>query len=118
METPGKLQVEELKVGAVMETLFWVNPAEGSRYRFRATHLKGMLTRQEVVHYYLQATGRTASNFAFYEVYGLFRLAAIAQQIYYRFAKGLTADPRFAALLQGVRILCEQASRAIERGGI
>src|SRR5687767_4879561 len=37
----GKLQVEELKVGAVMETLFWVNPAEGSRYRFRATHLDG-----------------------------------------------------------------------------
>ena len=37
----GKLQVEELKVGAVMESLFWVNPAEGSRYRFRATHLDG-----------------------------------------------------------------------------
>ena len=37
----GKLQVEELKVGAVLESLFWANPVEGSRYRFRATHLDG-----------------------------------------------------------------------------
>lgn len=35
----GKL--EELVVGAVMETTFWANPIAASGFRFRATHLDG-----------------------------------------------------------------------------
>lgn len=38
---PGKWELDELKVGATMETTFWPNPVEGSGYRFRATHLDG-----------------------------------------------------------------------------
>lgn len=37
----SKLSLEDLQVGAVMETTFWVNPKEGSGFRFRATHLDG-----------------------------------------------------------------------------
>ncbi len=37
----GKWQVEELKVGAVMEATFWQNPVSESQFRFRATHLDG-----------------------------------------------------------------------------
>jgi MoxR-like ATPase len=37
----GKLRTEDIKVGAVMETTFWVNKVEGSGFRFRATHLDG-----------------------------------------------------------------------------
>lgn len=37
----GKLSIDELKIGAVMETVFWANPAESSRFSFRATHLDG-----------------------------------------------------------------------------
>ncbi len=36
-----KLRVEDIEVGAVMEATFWANSAEGSRFRFRATHLDG-----------------------------------------------------------------------------
>jgi len=36
-----KLKVEDIEIGAVMETTFWVNPKEGSRFRYRATHLDG-----------------------------------------------------------------------------
>ena len=38
---PGKWQIEELKVGAVMEATFWQNPVAESQFRFRATHLDG-----------------------------------------------------------------------------
>jgi MoxR-like ATPase len=38
---PGKWQIEELKVGAVMEATFWQNPVSDSQFRFRATHLDG-----------------------------------------------------------------------------
>ena len=37
----------------------------------------------------------TRGNPAFYEVFGLFRLAAIIQQIYYRYHHGQTKNPAF-----------------------
>jgi MoxR-like ATPase len=37
----AKLTIEEIKVGAVMESIFWANKLEDSRFKFRATHLDG-----------------------------------------------------------------------------
>lgn len=37
----GKLDLDEIKLGAVMETTFWANAVEGSAFSFRATHLDG-----------------------------------------------------------------------------
>lgn len=65
--------------------------------RRQPTHLPGMLTRREVVAYYGEKTGLRVDNFDFYEIYGLFRLAVIAQQIYYRYHHGQTQNPEFAA---------------------
>jgi len=63
--------------------------------RRQPTHLPGMLTRREVVAYYLERTGLKPRNQAFYEVYGIFRLAVIAQQIYYRYHHRQTRNPAF-----------------------
>ncbi len=63
--------------------------------RRQPTHLPGMLTRREVVEYYLSRTGRDPANWAFYEVFGVFRLAVIAQQIYYRYFHRQTRNPQF-----------------------
>jgi MoxR-like ATPase len=41
MSQTAKLEVDEITVGAVMETTFWANPVEGSGFRYRATHLDG-----------------------------------------------------------------------------
>ncbi|NKS36288.1 phosphotransferase [Rhodococcus hoagii] len=57
--------------------------------------LPGMLTRREIVEYYGERTGLPIDNWRFYEVFGLFRLAVIAQQIYYRFHHGQTTNPAF-----------------------
>ena len=61
--------------------------------RRQPTNLPGMLTRDEFVARYCAARGLAADNWTFYEVFGLFRLAVIAQQIYYRFHHGQTTNP-------------------------
>jgi aminoglycoside phosphotransferase (APT) family kinase protein len=63
--------------------------------RRQPTHRAGMLTRREVVEYYCERAGRPAGHWTFYEVFGLFRLAVIVQQIYYRYHHGQTRNPAF-----------------------
>ncbi|HEY7042900.1 MAG TPA: phosphotransferase family protein [Nocardioidaceae bacterium] len=65
------------------------------RLRRQPTHLPGMLTRSEVWDRYADLTGFDTSGRRFYEVFGLFRLAVIAQQIYYRFREGQTHNPAY-----------------------
>lgn len=77
---------------------YWVQADDGwfmRRIRRQPTHLPGMLTRAEVVARYLDRTGLRTDNWTFYEVYGLFRLAVIAQQIYYRYHHRQTRNPAF-----------------------
>jgi aminoglycoside phosphotransferase (APT) family kinase protein len=77
---------------------YWVQ-ADDNRLmrstRRQPTHLPGMMTRAEVVAYYLERTGLSAPNWAFYEVFGLFRLAGIIQQIYFRYHHKQTRNPAF-----------------------
>lgn len=77
---------------------YWVQADDGGlmrRTRRQPTHLPGMLTRREVVDYYLERSGLATPNWTFYEVFGLFRLAAIIQQIYFRYHHGQTRNPAF-----------------------
>ena len=53
------------------------------------------MTRDEVVEYYLAQTGLQLASWAFYEVFGLFRLAGIVQQIYYRYYHKQTTNSTF-----------------------
>ena len=50
--------------------------------------------------------------------FGLFKIAVIAQQIYFRFRQGLTRDPRFAALPAAVRALARRAAEAAASVGV
>jgi aminoglycoside phosphotransferase (APT) family kinase protein len=86
--------------------------------RFGLTMLPGMMTRAEVIARYAERSGVDLSDAVFYYAYGLFKTAVVAQQIYYRYAKGLTQDARFAVFIHGVRALAEQAQRAIDAGRI
>ncbi len=81
--------------------------------RKQPSHLPGMPTRQELVDYYRERTGLAAANWTFYEVFGLFRLAVILQQIYYRFHEGQTHNPAFAQLNRSARYLLERCRAAI-----
>jgi aminoglycoside phosphotransferase (APT) family kinase protein len=85
------------------------------RLRRQPTHLPGMLTRDEVLAYYGERTGLCSERFDFYLVYGTFRLAAIAQQIYYRYHHGQTRNPAFAAFGPMTHVLERRALGILER---
>ena len=97
---------------------YWVQADDGALMRStrrQPTHLPGMLTRREVVDYYLQRSGLSTDNWTYYEVFGLFRLAAIIQQIYYRYHHGQTrnmAFRRFWLLVNYFDWRCQRLIRA------
>ncbi len=70
--------------------------------------------RSEIAEMYAQKSGRNVDNFIFYYVFGLFKIAVIAQQIYYRYSKGWTTDPRFANLNKAAELCCKLALKAIK----
>ncbi len=85
---------------------------------FGLTALPGNANRGELVVRYQERSGRTVADPLFYYVYGLFKIAVIIQQIYYRYQQGSTQDPRFAQLDQVVRDCAYLATLALERDRI
>jgi aminoglycoside phosphotransferase (APT) family kinase protein len=81
--------------------------------RRQPTHLPGMLTRGEVVDRYAQRSGRSIEHWTFYEVFGLFRLAAIVQQIYFRYHHKQTRNPAFRHFWIAVNYLDRRCRRLI-----
>lgn len=82
------------------------------------TVFEGNPIRSEIVEMYAQKSGRDVNNIVFYYAFGLFKIAVIAQQIYYRYSKGLTTDPRFANLNKASELCCNLALKAIKTKSI
>lgn len=101
---------------------YWVQ-SDDDRFmqaaRRQPTHTPGMMTRDEVWRYYAERSGFTISpkDQLFYEVFGLFRLAVIGQQIYYRYATGQTSNPAFKAFRNFSLYLEWRARRLIRTAG-
>lgn len=99
----GVLDWEMATIGDPMMDLgnslaYWVQADDdfvAKQTRRQPTHLKGMFTRKEVIQYYCDQMGFDAKDFTFYEVYGLFRLAVIMQQIYFRYHHKQTTNKAF-----------------------
>jgi aminoglycoside phosphotransferase (APT) family kinase protein len=97
---------------------YWVQPGDPpvtQVLRMQPSNLPGMLTRDEIARYYAQQTGREIGNYDFYYVFGLFRLAVIAQQIYYRWKHGQTKNPRFQSFGLFVGVLSQVAEAVIRK---
>lgn len=107
-----------MELGATLS--YWVQADDDDvikRSKRQPTDLPGMLTRAEVVDYYSTRTGLPVDNWAFYEVYGLFRLAVIIQQLYRRFHDGGTHNPVYRDYWMFVGYLEWRCKQAIERSG-
>ena len=76
------------------------------------------ISRDELTQMYAAVSGRDLTNILFYYVFGTFKIAVIAQQIYARFVKGFTKDRRFATFDKFVQALGGISFAAIERGTI
>ena len=89
---------------------FWIQADDSDELKMTKrvpTDLPGMITRAEFVQAYCERMGfsLTPEQWRFYEVFGLFRNAVIAQQIYYRYFHQQTTNEMFALFGPGVQIL-------------
>ncbi|MFO8057233.1 MAG: phosphotransferase family protein [bacterium] len=100
---------------------YWVeadDPDELQALAFGPTMIPGSWTRKQIAERYAELTGRDVSNIHYYTVFATFKIMVIIQQIYYRYAKGLTKDERFAPLIEGVKILNRTSNTLIDQGHI
>lgn len=102
-----------MDLGAMLA--YWFEAGEGEVFKqYNLSWLPGNYTRKQLIDRYAVKTGRDISNIYFYYVFGLFKNAVIAQQIYHRFKQGHSSDPRFGALLPMIQLLGEKALKAIQ----
>ena len=74
------------------------------------TERPGWFTRDEIVERYGSRSGRDLSNIRFFETFALFKIAVVIQQIFSRYVRAQTDDPRFATFDRRVTRLARQAA--------
>ena len=94
---------------------YWAADAAGGPRDTLAsvTTLPGWMTSRELVERYAARSGRDLTTLKFFEVFALFKIAVVIQQIYYRFVNGQTSDPRFADFGDRVTHLAERAAALV-----
>jgi aminoglycoside phosphotransferase (APT) family kinase protein len=81
------------------------------------TARQGFLRRDQLVEHYAQRTGRDVSQIDFYWAWALWKTATVVQQIYVRFVRGQTTDPRFESMGQQPPILARTAAEIVAKLG-
>ena len=100
---------------------YWTDPQDPDEFqeiRSAPTMLPGTLTRRQLIERYAVATGRDPRDMVFYLAFARFKVAVIIQQIYYRYAQGLTQDERFATLPKRIHALLRASWHCAESGTI
>ena len=98
---------------------YWVEEGDDEffqQFRRQPSTTPGMWTRWEIVEQYARRTGLdvTPEQWRFYEVFGIFRLAVIAQQIWYRYVQGQTHNEAYAVFGPAVAYLEQRCRRILE----
>ncbi|WP_166363050.1 phosphotransferase family protein [Pseudomonas akapageensis] len=126
MQIIGVLDWELTTIGDPLMDLgntlaYWIeagDPAPVQLMRRQPSHAPGMLTRRQFVDYYAERSGIAIDNYDFYYTYGLFRLAGIVQQIYYRYYHGQTQDKRFAQFIGMNKLLEHMSLQVINKSSL
>jgi len=119
-EIVGVLDWEMATVGDPLMDLgamlaYWFEAGEGDVFKnYNLTWLPGNYTRKQLINRYAKNTGRDLSDIHFYYVFGLFKNAVIAQQIYHRWKQGNSNDVRFGALLPMIQLLGAKAEQELK----
>jgi aminoglycoside phosphotransferase (APT) family kinase protein len=101
---------------------YWVEAGDDDffqMFRRQPTTAPGMWTRAEVVQHYCERMGfdMTPERWRFYEVFGLFRLAVIAQQIWYRYFHQQTTNEQYAVFGPAVGYLETRCRSLVSAAG-
>jgi aminoglycoside phosphotransferase (APT) family kinase protein len=93
---------------------YWSSAVVPGTGRSAITAEPGWYTREEFVEHYAEMTGRDLSAVRWHETFGVFKLAVILQQIYFRFWRGQTTDERFRTFDERVKALIALAVQMME----
>ena len=97
---------------------YWIHHTDPdfiAQNQLNLTTQKGNPTRGEIVEMYAKKSGQAVDDIVFYFVFGVFKIAVIVQQIYYRYRQGHTQDPRFKHLDKIVSLYGIVAQQAIQK---
>jgi len=97
---------------------YWVHETDPdfiAQNQLSLTAKPGNPSRGELVSMYEQKSGKSVDNIEFYFVFGVFKIAVIVQQIFYRFSMGHTQDPRFKNLDKIVELYGMLSQQAIQK---
>jgi aminoglycoside phosphotransferase (APT) family kinase protein len=100
---------------------YWADPQDSNdlqEIRTAPTTLPGTLTRAQLVERYAAVSGSDPGDMVFYLAFARFKVAVIIQQIYYRYAQGLTQDARFACMPKRIHTLLRASWHCAESGTI
>jgi aminoglycoside phosphotransferase (APT) family kinase protein len=100
---------------------YWTDPSDPNELQeicSAPTTISGTLTRTQLAQRYALATGRAIHDMVFYLTFARFKVGVIIQQIYYRYARGLTHDERFATMPHRIAILMRASLQCAESGTI
>ncbi len=95
---------------------YWIHAAVGHDAIPSVTKRRDWFDREEILDRYAQRSGQSLDNIAVYEVFAVFKLAVVIQQIYARFVRKQTDDPRFASLGERVAMLARIATELTQIG--
>ena len=77
----------------------------------------GFFTRRELAERYARRSGRDVRNIDFYRAWAHWKTATVVQQIYVRFVRGQTSDPRFESMGTHPPVLARAAARVVAKLG-
>jgi aminoglycoside phosphotransferase (APT) family kinase protein len=91
---------------------YWTHakPVQGQDALTSVTDRPGWLTRDEIVERYATQAGFDLTCLGFYEAFALYKIAVVIQQIFFRYRRGQTDDPRFANFGERVTRLAQKAA--------
>jgi aminoglycoside phosphotransferase (APT) family kinase protein len=125
MRVVGVLDWEMATVGDPLMDLggamaYWIEPDDDEfflQFRRQPSTTPGMWTREQIVRHYCDRMGFsvTPERWLFYELFGIFRLAVIAQQIWYRYYHRQTTNEAYAVFGPAVGYL-EKRCRSLLAG--
>jgi aminoglycoside phosphotransferase (APT) family kinase protein len=70
-----------------------------------------MLRREEMAQRYARRTGRDIRAFPYYLALAYWKYATVVEQLYLRFFRGITTEPRFANYKKYAPVLAREAAK-------
>ena len=100
---------------------YWIDSTDPDNIqdnKFNISTAEGNLNRGELVSLYSKESKLDISDIVFYYVFGLFKIAVIVQQIFYRYKMGKSLDERFKDLDEIVRVYGIIGKQAVHKNSI